>query len=341
MPQHLRRILVTATLLAVPSALAGPRGRSPRDAATEVLFASDEAALEPHLLRSTREQLQLMDPELRGALLEVLRPLGVLQQREDVRVVRLRGNGPLARVTIEGEVLEVGLGPPDPRWLRDRERRDGPPKEGLLELQMTVSEPKGSTVYILPMLLGLRKEDGDWRLARVDHGVNPFHLDFLALAYWLEDPKLAERVHGSVATANARAVINDMRTVISAEHAYAAANAAFFDAPRCLGKLSDCLPDAPEGSQAYLSAALASLEPKNDYARSFHPGPAATADQLRHARVSASSVTAFAYAAVPVKPGVTGKVSFCGDSTGRICVQEDGSPPPVVDGRCEPCSPLE
>src|SRR5574341_1186456 len=47
------RVVITAVILAVPPAMAWPGGRSPRAGATEVLFASDEAALEPHLLRST------------------------------------------------------------------------------------------------------------------------------------------------------------------------------------------------------------------------------------------------------------------------------------------------
>ena len=33
--------------------------------------------------------------------------------------------------------------------------------------------------------------------------------------------------------------------------------------------------------------------------------------------------------------------SFCGDSTGRVCVVDDGSEPAVVDGPCTPCTELK
>jgi hypothetical protein len=51
-------------------------------------------------------------------------------------------------------------------------------------------------------------------------------------------------------------------------------------------------------------------------------------------------VKTFAYTAVPTNRGETGMRSYCGDHTGRGCVVEDGSAPPVVDGLCTPCKEL-
>ena len=334
---------LTALLVLPCVSQADAAAPTPREAAAAILFAADDAALEPYLLRSTREQLQLVDPEVRAALLEAVRPLGVLQEREGARVERLSAGDRLARVTIEGEVVQVGLGPLDPERARDWRSgaEEDPADEGLVELEMTVSEPGGATAYLVPMVLGLRQEGGAWRLARANYGVNPFHLDPWALVYWLEDPRLADRVQGAIAARNARAVLGDLRTVIAAEMAYATSNGGFFDTPQCLARPATCLPAVAADAPAFLGAELASLAPKAGYKRSFHPGPQASAERVRAEGGSASSVTAFAYVAVPLKPGFGGAVSFCADSTGRTCVHEGVSEPPVKDGLCEPCKPLE
>jgi hypothetical protein len=50
----------------------------------------------------------------------------------------------------------------------------------------------------------------------------------------------------------------------------------------------------------------------------------------------------FAYVAVPILPGRTGFRGFCGDDSGRICVTEDGTTPPLREGRCGgACRPLD
>ena len=321
--------LPITSLATVLAAMLSAPVLSPRETAVAVLFAPDDAALEPYLLRSTREQLGLLDPDVRAALLEPLRPLGALREREGVGLERIEGTGRLAHVTIEGETVEVGLGP---------ERT----VDGQLEIAMTVSQPKGPVVYVIPMTLSLRRDDGAWRVARADYGVNPFHLDFLALVYWLDDPQLAPRVQGSIALRNARAVVGDMRTVVSAEMAYSAANASFFDTLACLEKPSACLSPAIGADwPQFISSEIASLEPRNGYDRSFHPGPPPSAEQVKWPGLSPSSVSSFAYVAIPTRPGVTGTASFCADSTGRVCRHEEGGMPPVVDGLCEPCKPLD
>jgi hypothetical protein len=127
-------------------------------------------------------------------------------------------------------------------------------------------------------------------------------------------------------------VIGDVRTVISAEFAYASANGGFFDSLECLAAPSDCLPDSPAGGPTFLGPEF--LTPiESGYERTFHPGPPVFPEP--GAAVSPSSVTSFAYVAVPVRPGETGVRGFCGDSSGRICFTSDGSAPPVFGGQCE------
>jgi len=140
---------------------------------------------------------------------------------------------------------------------------------------------------------------------------------------------------------NESLAIGDIRTVIAAEVAYQAANGGFYDSLQCLGAPRGCLPAYPVTSPAFLDARLASAKVDSGYSRTFHLGPPAPPDVVASGKISPSSVTSFAYVAVPVKPGQTGVRAFCGDSRGRICYTADGTPP-VEDGACrKSCSLLE
>ena len=90
-----------------------------------------------------------------------------------------------------------------------------------------------------------------------------------------------------------------------------------------------------------LDPTYAWLEPRLGYSRAFHPGPKADPAAISRAGASPSSLRAFAFTATPVTPGVSGGRAFCGDSTGRMCMTKNGSPPPVKDGRCEPCQKIQ
>ena len=71
---------------------------------------------------------------------------------------------------------------------------------------------------------------------------------------------------------------------------------------------------------------------------------ATSLDVIRSAKAKGSPspfVKTFAYTAVPTGRGETGMRSYCGDSTGRVCVTEDGSEPAVVGGLCTPCVELK
>jgi len=138
------------------------------------------------------------------------------------------------------------------------------------------------------------------------------------------------------------AVIGDIRTVLSAQAAYRAANGGFFDSRLdCLQSPAGCIPGYPDDGPRFLDGNLTSLEPRNGYQRSFVPGPAAEGDP---AVVSRSRTESYAYVAVPTDPGYSGVRGFCGDSSGAVCFTTDGVAPRIrPDGTCDPvtCSVLQ
>jgi hypothetical protein len=129
--------------------------------------------------------------------------------------------------------------------------------------------------------------------------------------------------------------IGDVRTLISAQAAYKAANGGFFDSRlACLQDPAACIPGYPRNGPTFLDASLTSLQPRGGYTRSFVPGPPA---EGRPAGVSRSSTRSFAYVAVPAEPGHSGVRGFCGDSSGSVCSTADGRVPRVrPDGTCDP-----
>jgi type II secretory pathway pseudopilin PulG len=142
-------------------------------------------------------------------------------------------------------------------------------------------------------------------------------------------------------SANEAQAIGDLRTMISAQAAYANANGGLFDTPQCLAAPTDCLPGYPATGPVFLDEASVDVV-KSGYQREFHPGSPADGENLSQGNVSPSSLTSFAFVAHPVTPGTSGVRAFCADATGRVCVTPDGSPPPVLDGACDPsCIPLQ
>ncbi|MCG6922586.1 MAG: hypothetical protein LJF15_16090 [Acidobacteria bacterium] len=137
-------------------------------------------------------------------------------------------------------------------------------------------------------------------------------------------------------------VIGDIRTVISAQAAYGAQNGGYADgALGCLVRPSSCIPGYGGDQASLLDAPIATLVEKRGYTRSFHPGP--RPDQIPSSS-SPTSVTTWAYTAVPVDPGYTGVRGFCGDSNGDLCFTVDGTAPPLrADGTCDlgRCAPLQ
>jgi hypothetical protein len=132
-------------------------------------------------------------------------------------------------------------------------------------------------------------------------------------------------------SANESAVIGDLRSVLAAETSYRSINGGHYDTLECLAKPSGCVPG--HTGPALLDPELAKAGARNGYHRSFYPGPRPEASGAA-TQVSPSSVTGFAYVAVPVQPGKTGVRSFCVDAAGPVLVQADGSAPEIMEGVC-------
>lgn len=129
--------------------------------------------------------------------------------------------------------------------------------------------------------------------------------------------------------ANETATLGDIRTVISAEASYQAANRGYYGPPECLAAPATCLP--AYSGPAFLDTALVTV--KSGYVRTFHPGaPIALGPDGTPA--STGSLESFALVAVPERTGQTGVRGFCGDSTGRVCYTRDGSAPGADGGVC-------
>lgn len=145
---------------------------------------------------------------------------------------------------------------------------------------------------------------------------------------------------GQRAVANERLALREVRSMIRAQAAFRSSFGWF--APL------ECL-ELTRGGSAEDPAAL-----REECGLAGYQGPAyLTETETQGDRVgyhfalhgvpvgeSARRLEAFAYTAVPLRrsayPGWrrTGMRSLCGDSTGRMCAVEDGSQPPIEEGRC-------
>jgi type II secretory pathway pseudopilin PulG len=141
-------------------------------------------------------------------------------------------------------------------------------------------------------------------------------------------------------SANESAAIGDVRTVISAEAAYASSNGGFGDTLECLAAPTRCIPGYPDTGPVFLDATFATPM-RRGYSFRFVAGPAAAAEAAPGASVSPSSMRTFAYIAEPLTPGQTGVRAFCGEASGIICVSRDGRIQDEGDGGCPVgCEPL-
>jgi type IV pilus assembly protein PilA len=133
-------------------------------------------------------------------------------------------------------------------------------------------------------------------------------------------------------SANEAAAIRDVQSVISAETAYSASNGGFFDKLDCLVTPQRCIPAYSANAPTFLQAEFTQESARAGYQRALHAGPAPVDPDLD--RISPTSMTAFAYVAVPNVYGRTGVRAFCGDSTGIVCATAGEEMPSIVDGQC-------
>ena len=133
--------------------------------------------------------------------------------------------------------------------------------------------------------------------------------------------------------ANESAAVGDMRTLVSAEAAYHAANGGFYGPPTCLSSPSqaNCIPSYPSTAPMFLDSQLASLNSKSGYNRSFQNG---TPTGIRQ------DMPCYAYHATPTTPGQTGVRGFGTDCSGIICFTHAGSAVASTNGILSACTTL-
>jgi hypothetical protein len=131
--------------------------------------------------------------------------------------------------------------------------------------------------------------------------------------------------------ANDAATLGNVRVVITAEMAYSSNNGGF-GSPECLSDPKSCVPDDP--GQPYMPKGMLSGE-RSGYTFEFVAGP----DTAVPGRAAGSNLKSFAVVATPATEG-TGARSYCGDSTGNVCVMPDDAE--ATGGACPAsCKPLQ
>jgi len=138
-------------------------------------------------------------------------------------------------------------------------------------------------------------------------------------------------------SANESATIGDLRTMVSAQVAYASANGGFPDRLECLAAPGRCLPHYPAGSPVFLDERL-TTPMRHGYQFQFVPGPAARAGR---GALSPSSLEGWAYVAQPVTAGQTGVRAFCADMSGVICFSPGGRIAEAAGSCPSDCTPLQ
>jgi hypothetical protein len=134
-------------------------------------------------------------------------------------------------------------------------------------------------------------------------------------------------------SANESGAIGDLRSVVSAEHTYASSNMGYFGQLECLAQPTQCIPGYPATAPVFLDPSFLT-SPRRGYEFRFVPGPPAPPEALQSGQASPTSLSEWAYVAVPIKPGQTGVRSFCADKSGMLCFRADGDPPDASAGAC-------
>jgi prepilin-type N-terminal cleavage/methylation domain-containing protein len=133
--------------------------------------------------------------------------------------------------------------------------------------------------------------------------------------------------------ANEAAAIGDVRTVVTAEHSYAASNGSFYGQMSCLGTPPGCGFSAQ--TTPFVDSQLAAITTKQGYVRSFLAGPVG-------AGAPDAGLVTFVYFATPSGVSQTGTRGFGGDNSGVICQTTTGAPPPTSGSGLDPtCTPLK
>jgi Zn-dependent protease with chaperone function/type II secretory pathway pseudopilin PulG len=137
-------------------------------------------------------------------------------------------------------------------------------------------------------------------------------------------------------SANESGAIGQMRTMVSAQAAYASQAGGSYGLPECLAAPAQpgCLPSYPAGQPAFIDRTTASLSSRNGYRWSFTQGPALPT------RLNPNGIASYCFAGVPLTQGQTGVRSFAADETGRVCFDASGEDLCAGGALPADCSPL-
>jgi hypothetical protein len=105
-------------------------------------------------------------------------------------------------------------------------------------------------------------------------------------------------------------IIADLRAIQSAEAAFQSANMGYYGTLQCLAAPADCLDRYPSDAPPFLSKPLAGLTPEDGYLRRFFAGP--EVPEAMRGGAAATSITAWAYTAVPAQDLRGQKGLLCG-----------------------------
>lgn len=130
--------------------------------------------------------------------------------------------------------------------------------------------------------------------------------------------------------------VGDLRTFSSAMETYAAANGGLYEGRlRCLSAPAECLPHVSVEAPYFLGEEMTAQDTRNGYRFRFHAGRAAEKALIEESGASISSVTSWAYTAMPADTadGPAGR-KFCVDSRHVLCSMPASSEMAILDGRC-------
>ena len=144
---------------------------------------------------------------------------------------------------------------------------------------------------------------------------------------------LRERQRRTDAAASEGRALARLRAVMTAQMRYASVNGGAFDTLACLAGPERCLPRVSKDLAPFLAPEALSPEAQADYRLTLHAGPAPH-EPRSPTQYSPSSLAAYACVAHPQPPGGALRRTFCGDSTGRLCVLSSPESPELADGVC-------
>lgn len=136
------------------------------------------------------------------------------------------------------------------------------------------------------------------------------------------------------ATVEGGDVLTELQVYAAAQESYAVLNGGYFDRTECLVQ-PGCIPGSPAGAGTLHERFLEITRGGYEFRLLMGPTP------LRTPGVSPTSVTAFAYVALPL-PESSDSSGYCIDANRRPCQFAPSDEVPVVDGWCTgTCVPVE